>query len=393
MLVAMLLLLFPTGRFASRRWRLVALTLAALLAVSLLQPLHRCRPRVRPGKRSQPVGGSGDREPSGCTGAPGFLLFGTLLLLSAASVLLRFRRADDDVRAQLLWFVLGAAAIALVFTLDGVMQVAIPHPGPALATLSTACEGLAFSALAASIAMAMLRNRLFDIDRLTMQTFGYGMLAVVATAGYLVVVAVTGAVLTAAGFADVIAPFAAAAVIAVAVHPLRLGLLRLGEHLVLGRARRPIRSSPAPSARWPAHCPPTTRCPPWRPRWRVPQQASPGSGCAPAAGRCWPPPPRTRRPVGREPRAASGSRAAGRRGARSPHDRARLAFERGGTTARGRSGFQAGIVLATPFLQPSCSIVSTSCGAPRLASPRPRRRSGGGSSATCTTASSSSSRP
>ena len=139
----------------------------------------------------------------------------------------------------MLWFVLGAAAIALVFTLDGVMQVAIPHPGPALATLSTACEGLAFGALAASIAMAMLRNRLFDIDRLAVQTFGYGMLVVVATAGYLVVVAVTGAVLTAAGFADVIAPFAAAAVIAVAVHPLRLGLLRLGEHLVLGRRATP----------------------------------------------------------------------------------------------------------------------------------------------------------
>lgn len=239
-LVAMLLLVFPTGHVAGRGWRWVAIGLWVLLGASFVGLFSRVGPVDGPGSAPNPWAMPPVAAIAGpVSGAPGFLMFGVLLIASAVSVFLRFRRADDDLRAQLLWFTLGAGVLAVVFLLDGVMQLWIPDPGPAQSAIGTILEGLAFAALAAAIAVAMLRNRLFDVDRLAVRSLGYSALAVIATAAYVVVVSLAGAVFGGLGLSGAIAPFLAAAVIAIAFQPLRVWLLRLGARVVLGRRATP----------------------------------------------------------------------------------------------------------------------------------------------------------
>lgn len=238
-LVALLLLVFPTGNLVAKSWRWVIVALFALLAVSLVGLFTRVGPVAGHGSAANPWAVPQLNAIAPAAGGPGFLLFGMIVGAAVVSVFLRFRRADDDLRSQLLWFALGAATLTVMFALDGIVQIAVPEPGAVVATLDGALEGTALGALAAAIAIAMLRHGLFDVDRLAVRSLGYGALAVAITIGYVAVVVLVGAALSAMGVSDTVAPFVAAAVIAVAFQPLRVTLLRSAARLVLGRRATP----------------------------------------------------------------------------------------------------------------------------------------------------------
>jgi hypothetical protein len=189
--VAYVLLLFPDGRLLSRRWRPLAWLAGigpAVMAIGVA---------LSPGALEE---FAVVRNPFGLeiTGLVGDLLtllgvlgvLGVLLALVGAgmSLVLRFRRARGEQRLQLKWI---AYAAALAATVQTTSIAAFLLVGP----VSVAVEVLVICALAAipvAAGIAILKYRLYDIDRLINRTLVYGLLTALLATTYGVVVLVLG---------------------------------------------------------------------------------------------------------------------------------------------------------------------------------------------------------
>ena len=176
-------LLFPTGRLPSPRWRPVAwlagLTTAALTLLAAFQAsLPEIGGRVLP----NPVGIAGVENPEeGPLGAVLFALLSVTAVVAFVSLAVRFRRARGDERQQLKWVTYAAALLPLVVLGDLLPDWA----GNLFFALV-----IAFLPVAAGI--AILRYRLYDIDRLINRTLVYGLLTALLAGVYAGVVLVLG---------------------------------------------------------------------------------------------------------------------------------------------------------------------------------------------------------
>jgi hypothetical protein len=158
-LVPLVLLVFPDGRLPSPRWRWAAwLAIAGVVLMTLgiaASTLH------------DPVGYALSEEAPG--GLPGLVhnvsvsAAAVSLLAALVSLALRWRRALGDEREQLKWvaFVAGLGLIANI-----VLQV-LQLPGLGLVGVVLVPVGAA---------VAILRYRLYDIDRIISRTLVYGLL-------------------------------------------------------------------------------------------------------------------------------------------------------------------------------------------------------------------------
>jgi hypothetical protein len=167
-LTALLLLLFPDGRPPSARWRWSAWAISVVglvtaVAVALL-PVDEGSLVGNPVAMEGSIGSVAEFIANvGVT----VLFLG--VLLAAVSLLLRFRRAGGQQRQQLKWLAFGGAFLAAVIVLDLVSQ---EPPG----IWDHLLETLSFGALYVGVGMAVLRYRLYDIDRLINRTLVYGLL-------------------------------------------------------------------------------------------------------------------------------------------------------------------------------------------------------------------------
>jgi hypothetical protein len=114
---------------------------------------------------------------------------GALLLLvglpvGAVSLLLRFRRARGLERLQLRWLAVGAAlaVVALVVSLTALVV------GESDGVVFQAALGVSVMVLPLATGAAILRYRLYDLDRIVSRTLAYGLLTVLLGAGYAAVV-------------------------------------------------------------------------------------------------------------------------------------------------------------------------------------------------------------
>jgi hypothetical protein len=173
------LLLTPTGRLPSPRWRWWARVTAAT-AVILLVALVVARGPLDP--RYQVLGGPFDLRGQG-----GVLLVVNQLALAAttltvvvgaASLVVRFRRAHGMERQQLRWLA-WAAAVA-------VLGAAVSLGGLAVGStaLVTWAISSTFAVMPLAIGAAILRYRLYDLDHIISRTLGYGLLTVLLGGGY-----------------------------------------------------------------------------------------------------------------------------------------------------------------------------------------------------------------
>jgi hypothetical protein len=178
-------LLFPTGRLLSARWRPVAVAAAVgtatIIALSVLQPTFQDEDHpIR-----NPIGITGIPDPE--AGALGAILFGLLLLCSVAAVLsvvLRFRRSRGVERQQLKWFTYAAALMGAFLLLSDYL-----FPQSFVVEL---LYGLAVALVPVAAGVAVLRYRLYDIDRLVNRTLVYGVLTALLGAVYAGAVLVLG---------------------------------------------------------------------------------------------------------------------------------------------------------------------------------------------------------
>jgi hypothetical protein len=178
-------LLFPTGRLPSPRWRPVAW--AAVVVVSAASVVFALRP-IRlfemPSFPVNPLGVEGAAAIIELAGSIVLALMGLLALLAAASVVIRFRRASGVERQQLKWF---AYAVALPAAFLGISPVFEP-PG----RLGDVLFFVSFALVPAAIGVAILRYRLYDIDRIINRTLVYGLLTAMLAGVYALVVLVFG---------------------------------------------------------------------------------------------------------------------------------------------------------------------------------------------------------
>jgi hypothetical protein len=165
-----LLLLFPTGHLPSPRWRPVAwaagATITAITVVAAVAP--------EPLDQGLPLNPLGIRPLVGVyelAASIAFLLLGALGLASAASLVVRFRWARGEERQQLKWFTYGAAVLALLLAVSAASQTLNGRIPDLVVAAALAAPPLA-------IGVAVLRYRLYDIDRIINRTLVYGALTV-----------------------------------------------------------------------------------------------------------------------------------------------------------------------------------------------------------------------
>jgi hypothetical protein len=116
-------------------------------------------------------------------------------VVAAGSLLLRFRRARGVERQQLRWLALAAALAATVVVVTA-LALALGLVGDSgdevlLGWVSAVVLGLMPLATGAAI----LRYRLYDLDRIISRTLAYGLLTLLLGGGYAVVVLVLGQLL------------------------------------------------------------------------------------------------------------------------------------------------------------------------------------------------------
>jgi hypothetical protein len=178
------LLLTPTGSLPSPRWRWWARVAAAAPTVMLLGSVVDPAPLYP----DYPTIGNPLAVPPALVGplrtATGVTLAVTVLGIpvGAGSLVVRFRRARGIERLQLRWLALAAALAPLA-----VLAIAAGlEAGNWAVTNWTAGLYLALPPLATGA--AILRYRLYDLDRIISRTLAYGLLTVVLGLGYAAVV-------------------------------------------------------------------------------------------------------------------------------------------------------------------------------------------------------------
>ncbi len=171
-------LVFPNGRLPSRRWRPVGwFAAAALVVIGLTLGFAPGQLEEYP-EIENPLG-LGMLEGSfwGIANGVGWMLLLSSVVLSAASVVIRFRRAPGVERQQLKWFASAVALVAIGVVGVGAAYAFSGDPSTdALIFLQTAQLLLMASLIGLPIAVgvAVLRYRLYDVDLIINRALVYG---------------------------------------------------------------------------------------------------------------------------------------------------------------------------------------------------------------------------
>jgi two-component system NarL family sensor kinase len=229
------LLLTPTGSLPSPRWRWWALVVAAAVAVVLaaltFAPSLTIPPYQAVVKPLAVPALDGALEVAGDL-AIGLTVCG--LAVGASSLVVRFRHARGMERLQLRWL---AYAAALTGVLALVVAVAMAVGATAAMLLAI---GACLALLPLAIGAAILRYRLYDLDRIISRTVAYGLLTVGGIAVYVGVV--NGAEWLLRERVGLGASLAATALIAVGFAPARDRLQRLVDRRLYGERHDPVRA-------------------------------------------------------------------------------------------------------------------------------------------------------
>ncbi len=224
------LLLFPHGELPSRRWRVVirvavATTLANVISTAVADVnFHNNFPRLEhplqlfPASTMQGVYDASQ------------LVSSLLFVVAAASLVVRYRRAVGDERAQIKWVTFGAAVFGV-----GYMVLALVAPfglEPVVAFI------VLVPLIPIGAGVGILKYRLYDIDIVINKTLVFGTLALFITAVYVGIVVGVGALIGSAGSSPALS-IAATAIVAVAFQPARERARRFANRLVYGKRSTP----------------------------------------------------------------------------------------------------------------------------------------------------------
>ena len=174
------LLLTPTGSLPSPRWHWWARGTAAMPAVLLLTLLVAPAPSATGLVLAvgSPFDNRGFRGVALVANQVALAITISAMLVAAGSLVVRFRRARGSERQQLRW----VALAAVLTVVGGVVIVALALAGNTILVGWVAGGGVTLLPLA--LGAAILRYRLYDLDRIISRALAYGLLTLLLGGGY-----------------------------------------------------------------------------------------------------------------------------------------------------------------------------------------------------------------
>ncbi len=216
-------LLFPDGHLLGTRWRIVAWSAAVALGAQIVAqaiepsgPIGPFGPTGYGGMLPNPIAVHGPLGDLSTTLSDSPLPL-ALAVLALASLALRFRRSTGIERQQLKWllFAVGfllATFSAAIFTQISELWYAVI---------------LGFAALPVAAAIAVLRHRLYEIDRIISRTIGYGIVTITLAVVFVGGVLGLQAILAQFTGGNTVAVAASTLIVAALFQPLRSRIQRL----------------------------------------------------------------------------------------------------------------------------------------------------------------------
>jgi hypothetical protein len=176
------LLLTPTGRLPSPRWRWWARLAAAAPVVTTLASVVQPDP-LAPDWYGNPLAVPALSRVLVVPAVAGVVVVLASLLVGAASLVGRFRHARGVERQQLRWLALAAILGALLLLVALVAGFVLSEDGVVLTSLAL-CAAL----LPLATGAAILRYRLYDLDRIVSRTLAWTLLTLLLALAYAAVV-------------------------------------------------------------------------------------------------------------------------------------------------------------------------------------------------------------
>jgi hypothetical protein len=187
-LLVFLVLLFPTGRLLSPGWRPVARLAAVVYVANVMGYAFAPGPQAFDAL-ANPLGIEAFAGAVAAVAQAVVVGLGLVTWVAAvSSLVLRLRRAQGVERLQLKWFCYAAALFPVV------VGVAIVFPSLGSDRVDGLIVSVPLLALPVAIGIAILRYRLYDIDRLINRTLVYGLLTALLAGVYAGTVLVLGQV-------------------------------------------------------------------------------------------------------------------------------------------------------------------------------------------------------
>jgi hypothetical protein len=175
--IGFILLLTPTGSLPSPRWRwwarVVALAATVGLVSSALGPFTEPDPSA-----ADPLAVRALAVWLPAARGVTFVVTGLAIPIGAASLVVRFRRARGVERQQLRW--LAVAAVPVAVAVLAIAALVLAGNEVSLGWL----VGVCLAVLPVAIGAAVLRYRLYDLDRIISRTLAYGLLTLLLGGGY-----------------------------------------------------------------------------------------------------------------------------------------------------------------------------------------------------------------
>ncbi len=196
-------LVFPDGRLPSPGWRPV-LWIQLLAAVILTIPAAFRPGGLDTGPFDNPFGITGIDPFFSFLDAVGPLVFGIGLVGSIAGARSRYRHGTEFERRQLRWF--GASLIPA-----GILVSVVFLPIPALADIGWMMALLGLSLVPVAIGVAVLRYRLYAMDRIISRGIAWLMVSAILAGSFVIVIV---------GLQTILAPFTTGNTLAVAASTL-----------------------------------------------------------------------------------------------------------------------------------------------------------------------------
>jgi hypothetical protein len=180
--------LFPTGRPLGRRWTPVLWLTGAGVACAVVAYAFAPGPMYNSlDPALNPFGIESLRGALDVMSAVGGVLIVASVCLSVLSLVLRFRRSRDVERQQMKWFAYAGMVVFGTLVIQMVVFSVVPETDTAV-DVSNALFSLTVTLIPITIGLAVLRYRLYDIDRIISRTLAYGLVSTILIGAYLLAV-------------------------------------------------------------------------------------------------------------------------------------------------------------------------------------------------------------
>ncbi len=236
--ITYVLLLFPDGRLLSPRWQPIAWAAGLGLGMTMFAIALHPGPLETWALGPNPYGVRGAEPMATAVLNIGTVLLGIGVFGSLASVFIRYRRSTGTARAQMKWLAYAA------FVILGLALVLVPVwiwrgvSGTVALEASIVITNLMILGVVTAAGVAIVSNRLYDIDIIINRTLVYGVMTGVVFLFYVLIVGGAGVLFQTQG--SWLLALLATGLVAVLFQPLRDRLQRSVNRLLYGQRDEPF---------------------------------------------------------------------------------------------------------------------------------------------------------